>query len=84
MALAAQDGGPYVAATRETVAQRSYPLTRSVSIYANREPGEPLNAMLKEYLRFILSRQGQDAIAHDRGYLPLTAEIAEHERSRLQ
>ena len=84
LALAAQDGGPYVAATRETVAQRSYPLTRSVSIYANREPGEPLNAMLKEYLRFILSRQGQDAIAHDRGYLPLTAEIAEHERSRLQ
>ena len=71
-------------ATRNAVARRSYPLTRTVSIHANREPGRPLDAQLKEYLSFILSREGQDAIVRDRGYLPLTADMAQQQRSKLQ
>ena len=84
LALAAEVGGPYIAATVETVGQRRYPLTRTVSIYVNRQPGQPLDAKLREYLLFILSAQGQAAIARDGSFLPLAAEIAERERRRLQ
>jgi phosphate transport system substrate-binding protein len=39
---------------------------------------------LKEFLRFILSRQGQEAIVRDGKYLPLTPEAAAAELRKLE
>jgi phosphate transport system substrate-binding protein len=77
-------GGAAVPLTRATVADRSYPLTRSVYIYIDRTPGEPVDPALKEFLTYVLSRQGQQDIGRSSGYLPLTPEIARQQLQKLQ
>jgi phosphate transport system substrate-binding protein len=72
LALAAMDGGPYYLATKENLIQRKYPLTRIASIYVNRAPGKPVDPTVKEFLRYILSYEGQQAILRDGRYLPLS------------
>jgi phosphate transport system substrate-binding protein len=84
VALAAKSGGPYVELTLENVQNRTYPLTRDVYYYLNREPGKPLAPRLKEFLRYILSREGQDAVMRDGKYLPLTAEAAREQLKKLE
>ena len=80
LALAAKAGDPFVMPTRETVIDRTYPLTRSIFIYINRTPGKPLEAKQREFLRFILSREGQGAVVKNGNYLPLTRAVIEVER----
>src|SRR6266480_733220 len=72
IALAARDGGPYIAASTASFQDRSYPLVRDIHIYLNRAPGRPLDPKLKEFLRYALSREGQQAVVRNGGYLPLT------------
>lgn len=72
VALAAKDGGPFVTLTKENVATLRYPLTRSVYIYIDRAPEQPVNPKVKEFLRYVLSREGQADISREGGYLPLT------------
>ncbi|MDB5694804.1 MAG: Phosphate transport system substrate-binding protein [Sphingomonas bacterium] len=74
--LAKTAAGPYVMPTLESVQARQYPLTREVYFYANRKPGEKLDPLIAEYLRFVVSREGQALIMKDGKYLPLTAEAA--------
>jgi len=74
--LAKTAAGPYHMPTLETVQARQYPLTREVYFYANRKPGEKLDPLIAEYLRFAVSRQGQELVMKDGKYLPLTAEAA--------
>ena len=81
--LSAKDGGPYVDLSIDNVRNRSYPLADEVYIYLNREPGKPVDPKLKEYLRYILSREGQDAITRDGKYLPLTAEQVREQLRKL-
>ncbi len=64
------------------MASGRYPLQRSLYIYVNRKPGTPLSPLVKEFLSFVLSRDGQALIAKDH-YLPLTAQMAAAERSKL-
>jgi phosphate transport system substrate-binding protein len=66
----------------DDVASGRYPLQRSLYIYVNRKPGTPLSPLVKEFLSFILSRDGQALVARDH-YLPLTAAMAAEERARL-
>ena len=84
VALAALDGGPFYQADRETVRQRIYPLTRTVSVFIDRVPGRPVDPKLREYLTYILSSEGQQAIERDGGYLPLMPDMARREREKLQ
>ncbi|MDB5679502.1 substrate-binding domain-containing protein [Sphingomonas bacterium] len=81
--IAAQAGGPYVLPTLETVRDRSYPLFLELFAYADQQPGEPMDPKLKEFLRFVLSREGQDIIQRDGKWLPLTAAVAATERAKL-
>jgi len=84
LALAAKDGGPYVEPTKESFQNRTYPLTRSIYIYLNRPPGAPLDAKSKEFLRYILSREGQEAVEREGKYLPLTAKAVREELKKLE
>ncbi|MBL8265799.1 PstS family phosphate ABC transporter substrate-binding protein [Steroidobacter sp.] len=82
--LAAKEGGPYVELTIDSVRDHEYPLYCEVYIYINRAPGQPVDPKVKEYLRYVLSRQGQEAIARDGKYLPLTAQMIQAELKKLQ
>ena len=83
VALASASGGPFVAPTLETVQDRSYPLSREVYYYTNRAVGKTIDPLVKEYLRFVLSREGQEAVQRDGKYLPLTATIVREQLRKL-
>jgi phosphate transport system substrate-binding protein len=83
LAIAPGDGSAFVAPTVESVRDHSYPLTDSMFVYVNREPGKPLDPKVREFLRFLLSREGQEIVARDTTMLPLTAELAREELKKL-
>ncbi len=83
LALAAQKGGPYYLATKETLIQRNYPLTRLIPAFINRPPGQPVDPTVKEFLRYILSRDGQADIVRSGGYLPLNKQAIEEQLRKL-
>jgi phosphate transport system substrate-binding protein len=85
LALAVRDGGPYVEPTKDNVTSHSYPLTRMITMFLNRAPGQPVDPKLKEFLRYVLSREGQEAVIREGGgYLPIVAPAAETELKKLE
>jgi phosphate transport system substrate-binding protein len=89
LALAETKAGPYVALIRASVADRTYPLHRPVYIcYTLDNRNTELTPTLgdprtKEFLRYILSKQGQADVAQEGSYLPLTAAAARAQLLKL-
>ena len=83
VALAVEEGGPYVEATRENVANLSYPLARPVRFYLNHGPAIPADPLVVEFLRFVLSREGQQLVTREGDFLPLPAATAHAELKKL-
>jgi phosphate transport system substrate-binding protein len=73
--LAAKAGEPYIAPSAQSFFDGSYPLRNGAYFYLNRPPGQPLALREKEFLRFVLSRRGQEIIAASRLFIPLNAEL---------
>jgi len=65
------------------VVSGKYPLSRFLFIYINKAPGKPLDPLVKEFVKFITSKEGQEVVIKD-GYLPLSAEIAKQERAKVE
>ena len=76
VALAADEGGPYVDATPRTVIDRTYPLSRPVRFYINNGPVLPPDPDVIEFLRYVVSREGQAAALKEGVFLPLSADVA--------
>jgi phosphate transport system substrate-binding protein len=83
LALASKDGGPYVEPTRENVQNRTYPLARFIYMFLRRDPGATLDPHIKEFITYILSREGQAEVRAADVYLPLTAEVVHEQRKKL-
>jgi phosphate transport system substrate-binding protein len=83
VALAYKDGGPYVELTLENVQDRSYPMYADVFFFVNRKPGTALDPKVKEFVRYVLSREGQAQVMRDGKYLPLTAGVAREQLKLL-
>jgi phosphate transport system substrate-binding protein len=81
--LAEKDGDPFIMPTIETVYQHTYPLSRYVYIYVNRKPGTPLEPKIKEFLKAVLSKQGQDVVAAEGVFMPLLPEVVKEELAKL-
>ncbi|HZZ70752.1 MAG TPA: phosphate ABC transporter substrate-binding protein [Pirellulales bacterium] len=73
--LDADGGTDYVAAEADHAYDGTYPLARYLYLYVNYKPGEKLDPLRREFLKFVLSEQGQKDVLKD-GYLPLPAKIA--------
>lgn len=84
VAVAIAPAGPYVAPTRATVADRTYPLSRAVTFYINDGPKIPPDPAVVEFLRYVLSRQGQEQALREGDFLPLTPQIARAQLARLE
>lgn len=69
--LAVGAGANAVSPTYTNVAVARYPLSRLIYANVNRRPGKALPPVVQEFLRFIVSRQGQEAVRHEGMYLPL-------------
>lgn len=72
VALAVDAAGPFVALTEASATARSYPLARVVTMVLNREPGQSLDPRAREFLRYVLSAEGQQVVALEGSYLPLS------------
>jgi len=83
LALAAQEGGVYYRPTVENLVTRRYPLTRPIFACANQPPGQPLDPKVRDFLRFILSAEGQGVLAQDGQYLPLATDAVRTELDKL-
>jgi phosphate transport system substrate-binding protein len=74
--LAAKQGASAFEADYENVLNGKYPLSRMLYIYVAKKPSEPLPPLIAEFLRFVLSKEGQEIVIKD-GYLPLPAKVSE-------
>jgi len=81
--LAAKEGEPFHEATYPNVLNGSYPLSRFLFVYINRAPGKPLDPLVKEFAKFVLSKEGQEIVIKD-GYYPLPASVSKEELVKLE
>ena len=83
LALSINDNGPYYKGTFEEVVSQKYPLSRVVHIYVNRAPGQPLDPKIKEFLKFVLSKQGQQDVEKEGVFLPLPTQMVKEEIRKI-
>ena len=76
--------GPLVEHTIDNVQNGTYPLATQVYFYTTVQPGQKMNPMVREFLRFILSQEGQAEVQRDGKYLPLTAAMVRDQLEKLE
>ena len=59
-----------VEASAENAYAGTYPLARFLLLYVNHEPGSELDPLRREFIRYVVSRQGQEVVNRDR-YFPV-------------
>jgi phosphate transport system substrate-binding protein len=74
-ALPLSEDGTVYAPTLENCLTGDYPLARFLYLYVNKKPNEPLDTLTHEFIKFILSKAGQEIVVKD-GYYPLPASLA--------
>ncbi len=78
-----KEGSDYVEPTYENVASGQYPLSRFLFVYVNKEPNKALDPLTKEFLKFVLSKEGQEIVVKD-GYYPMSAKLVNEDRAALE
>lgn len=81
--LAASHTEPLVEPTYENALKGTYPLARALYVYVAKRPGEPLQPLVAEFLRFVLSREGQEIVIKD-GYGPLPASLVQKQLEAIR
>jgi|SRR5215469_13108392 len=85
LAIGEKDDGSFSSVTASEVVSGKYPYDRYLLIYIRRIPREPIDPFVKEYLRMVLSLEGQQAIATALPkYLPLNAREIKEELAKLE
>jgi len=80
----AGSGSAPVMPSTESIFRREYPLANAVYLYVDRKPGQALPPRIKEFLTFVLSRQGQEVVAKQGLFIPLNGEAARRELEKLR
>jgi phosphate transport system substrate-binding protein len=81
--LAKKEGQPFVTAEASHALDGTYPLARVLYVYINKHPNRPLDTMQLEFLKMVLSKQGQETVERD-GYIPLPSAMAAKAMAELQ
>lgn len=69
-------GGEAFEASEENALAGKFPLSRFFYVYVNKAPNQPLSPLDAEFVKMMLSKQGQEVVMKD-GYIPLPAKVAE-------
>ncbi len=69
-------GGEAYEATPENALAGKYPLSRYLLVYINKAPNKPLSPLEAEFVKLVLSKQGQEVVVKD-GYIPLPSKVVE-------
>jgi phosphate transport system substrate-binding protein len=81
--LAEKEGAQCYEADPDNAYSGNYPLSRFLYVYVNRAPGKPLDPLTREFVKLVLSREGQEVVIKD-GYYPIPATIAKEELGKIQ
>jgi phosphate transport system substrate-binding protein len=80
--IAEKEGAACVEATADNAYAGTYPLARFLYVYINKPPGKALDPLTQEFVKFIVSKEGQEVVVKD-GYFPIPASIAKEELAKL-
>jgi len=75
VALSKQGSNEFVEDTEENALSGKYPLSRLLYVYVNKAPNKPLSPLEAEFIKLVLSREGQEVVTRN-GYIPLPARMA--------
>ncbi|MBK9796042.1 MAG: phosphate ABC transporter substrate-binding protein [Holophagaceae bacterium] len=78
-----KNGGAPFEATYENALSGKYPMARFLYVYINKDPKKPMDPLTREFLKFVLSKEGQEVVVKD-GFLPLTAKMEIEEFAKLK
>ena len=79
----AAKAGDCVEDSPENILAGKYPISRFLYVYVNKAPNKPLDPLVREYLKYVLSQQGQQTVVKD-GFIPLPNKIVQEELAKLQ
>jgi phosphate transport system substrate-binding protein len=81
--LSEKQGGTCVEATADNSYSGAYPMSRFLYVYINKAPGKALDPLTREFVKLVVSREGQEGVVKD-GYFPIPATIAKDELNKIQ
>jgi phosphate transport system substrate-binding protein len=81
--LSMKEGQSLVEPTYENSSKGNYPLSRFLFVYVNKAPNQPLSPIVREFLKYIYSREGQKVVIKD-GYFPLSQKIIQKQSDHLK
>jgi len=82
VALSAGPGKPCFLPDAQNASTGDYPISRFLYIYVNKNPNQPLDPLRGEFIKFIYSQQGQQAVVKD-GYFPVIKALADDDLKRF-
>ncbi len=71
----ATEEGKFFEANYENCLSGDFPMARFLYIYVNKKPGQPMDKVTLEFLKFVLAKEGQEVVVKD-GYFPMPATLA--------
>ncbi len=80
--IAAKDAGACYDASPENAYAGNYPITRFLYVYVNKNPQKPLEPVRAEFVKYVLSKQGQEGVIKD-GFYPLPPKVAADDKKTL-
>ena len=82
VALSKKGGKSFYEPVVKNILNGKYPLSRHLYIYINKDPNKDLSPLQREFIKYILSAEGQEVVRKD-GYIALPAKIAKRELGKL-
>ena len=80
--LAAEEGQPFIEANEENAIAGTYPLSRFLYVYVNKAPNGELAPLEREFVKMMLSKQGQEVVFKD-GYVPMPKRAVDNVHEQL-
>jgi phosphate transport system substrate-binding protein len=80
--IAEKEGAACVEATADNSYAGTYPLARFLYVYINKPPGKSLDPLTHEFVKLMVSKEGQEVVVKD-GYFPIPASIAKEETGKV-
>ena len=81
--LAAKAGATAYGVSQDEVNSGEYPLSRFLYVYINKAPNKPLDPLVREFVNYACSKEGQEVVIKD-GYLPLNTKLCQAELAKIQ
>ncbi len=83
VSLVGKNGGAAHGVSQDEVNSGEYPLSRFLFVYVNKAPNQPLDPLVREFIEYLCSKQGQEVVVKD-GYLPLNQRLCGAELAKVQ